>query len=607
LAKTAQEIIDLYRRRQSAQGPEKQKMREICALYNGDMAIGVPDLGEEHLRPAIVNLAKQGINQLAMRCASVMPNLLCPPVDYGRQDSARMRADQRRRVTLAWWNENHVARKLRRRSRWMFAYAEAPVVIRPDFARKIPMWNIRSPLDCYASTQSDDPDEMVPRDVIFATIHQAGYVRERWPNASLVQLRNAKDDDRVEVLEYIDRDEFHLVCAGSYRTAWDIEVSTQVHASFQGGFTLDRVPNRVGRTPVVIPRGISLEGRAGQFDGLVNMFQAQGELEVLSRIARRKGVFAEEWLVARSDGETPEIIDEANPMAGVVGRVTGGQLVRIAPDVQYATDAGVDRYERNQRVEAGIPADFGGEAGTGIRTGARASQIHANVIEPVLQEAQNLFAESLMQENELAMHTDRHYFGSPKKSIYVSWKNESNGTETYSPETLWGESTRNKVEYALAGADANAIAIAVLQRIGAGTISKHTGMMLDPFVTDVDAEMRGVEYDRLTNALATQMEQLASTPGGMPLPDLARTIELIQGGMPMWKATLQVQTEAQKRQASQAQTPDQAQPGIAMPGQGAEAAPMIAPSSPDQNNLRQMLHALHSAPQQESPVGLGAR
>jgi hypothetical protein len=392
-----------------------------------------------------------------------------------------------------------------------------------------------------------------------------------------VQLRNAKDDDRVEVLEYIDRDEFHLVCAGSYRTAWDIEVSTQVHASFQGGFTLERVPNRVGRTPVVIPRGISLEGRAGQFDGLVNMFQAQGELEVLSRIARRKGVFAEEWLVARS------------------------------PDVQYATDAGVDRYERNQRVEAGIPADFGGEAGTGIRTGARASQIHANVIEPVLQEAQNLFAESLMQENELAMHTDRHYFGSPKKSIYVSWKNESNGTETYSPETLWGESTRNKVEYALAGADANAIAIAVLQRIGAGTISKHTGMMLDPFVTDVDAEMRGVEYDRLTNALATQMEQLASTPGGMPLPDLARTIELIQGGMPMWKATLQVQTEAQKRQASQAQTPDQAQPGIAMPGQGAEAAPMIAPSSPDQNNLRQMLHALHSAPQQESPVGLGAR
>ena len=56
------------------EGSTKQVMREIADLYDGDIIVPLPEFQSDE-RPAIANIARQGINQTAQRIASVFPEI----------------------------------------------------------------------------------------------------------------------------------------------------------------------------------------------------------------------------------------------------------------------------------------------------------------------------------------------------------------------------------------------------------------------------------------------------------------------------------------------------------------------------------------------------
>lgn len=605
MARTAEEIEQLYRRRQRTQGVLQQKMREMANLVNGDVVIPLPELNESS-KPAVVNLAKQGINQMAMRVASLEPSIYVPAIEAGRREDAMRSAELRRKVWVSWWAENNVMLKLRRRARWYYGYAQAPVMIAPDFDRKIPKWIIRSPLNTYAAERTDDPDEMRPSDVIFAVTQTVGFVRSRWPEVARAYLGpKIPDDAKVEVLEYVDCDEVHMVCSmreikGS-ELGWD-QYQYSLQAKGPQAVTLEVVQNRVGEPLVIVPGAITLDKRVSQFDGLIGMYYAQAELDALARIARKKGVFAEEWLVAKDDQTMPEIVEEADPMQGIVGIVRGGALQKMNPDTLLATDTGTDRLERNQRTEASVPADFGGEAGSNVRTGARANALNQSSVSPALQESQEVFGLSMQFENRLAALTDKAYWGPQQKWVYINWKGDADGSLKYVPNKLW-TTTRHTVEFPLPGTDSQSLGMEGLQRVGAGVLSKFSWMMMDPLVRDATRERDAIIYERLNDALLTSIETMAAHPQGMPLPDLARIAELIYDDKKtIIEAVKVAQDEAQKRQATQATPqPDQPMgqpapgqmPGLTIPGQGAEQLPpQIGPVPPSLDNLKMLMRSL---------------
>ena len=107
-------------------------------------------------------------------------------------------------------------------------------------------------------------------------------------------------------------------------------------------------------------------------------------------------------------------------------------------------------------------------------------------------------------------------------------------------------------------------------------------------VEDAEHEHDSVIAEGLEEALLTSLQQQASQ-GQIPPGDVARIAELVKSDrMELAAAIQKVQAEAQERQA-EVVPPDapEAQPGIALPGAGAEATPGPGGQAPP--SLRDLL------------------
>lgn len=593
--RTAGEIAALFYERRNYAGVERQRMRDVCALYEGAVAVDLSELSTED-RPAVINFARMGINQTAMRAAGVMPMVEHFAVDYGKRDAARKRADMRRKVTHGWWGESRQNLVLRQRARWLFAYASAPVLLWPDMKRGMPVWMPRSPLDTYAAPTWGVGDN-VPADAIFAQVRTVAWVRANYPQHA-IHFHRAGADDLVDVLEYVDAEQYHRVlCLGS-RVRRGMELLSSARewvAEMSPGVTLQQLPNRAGVPWAVVPKLIGLERSVGLYDGIAGMYQAQARLQALSLHARMKGVFQEEWLVATNDMVTPDVIRKADALTGEVGIVTGGRFERVTPDPQYATDTGIDRLERAQRVEAGIPGAWGGEGMSNVRSGRGVETILGAATDPLLQETHELFATSLAEENRIAIAMDKGYWGDESKTFFVAFNGDKCNV-TYRPTELW-ETDRHTVRYPFPGGDVDSINIATGQAMGAGIMSRKTAATLNPLVENPEQEFDQIIAERLQDAFLTQVQTMAATPGsGWNPVDLARFAELVRSDqMEMFEAFAKVQAEAQERQAREAESMAQTMPGVAEPGTGVEQPGMFQ-TAPDQQGLSQLLFSLR-APQ----------
>lgn len=597
-------ILCLFNQRRKDNGPLLNKMREIKAAYEGDIIVPLPELDTTE-RVAVANLLQSGLDQTAMRISSVLPDLWYPSTQPG-QEKAEKAARRRRQVNQGWWYENKMGLKLRRRARHMIGYSSTPVMIRPNFDTNMPEWVVRDPLNTYPSPALD-PDEMTPQDCIFTYTKSLAWLEAKYPGQTgvLYKGHDPKPDDLFELIEYIDAEEWVLGCLGKQRSQWD----TGYTDALNGIVELERVDNKAGICLAVVPGRITLGKRIGQFDGMIGLFQLQARLMALEVIAVQKGVFPEKYLIS-NQGETASFI--AGPFdgeSGMVNIIKGGTMKEIATQPGFQTNPTIDRLERSQRISGGVPAEYGGESTTNVRTGKRGDAILSAVVDFPIQEAQKIFEESLKEENKRAIAIDKAYFNF-NKSFYVSWKG-SKGQIEYKPSDLF-ENDVNYVTYSHAGSDINSLVVGIGQRVGIGTLSKRSAQELDPMIDDPELEHDRITAEGLEAAMMSSIQTLASN-GQLPPSDVARIMELVKTDkMELAEAIQQVQKEAQARQASNGPpgTPEapvdpnspEAQAGIAQPGAGAEAG-TVAPPPTGLGNVAQLFHALHATAPNQSPGG----
>ena len=113
--KSPEEIVGLLTERESTLEPGFARMRRVRAAYDGDIVVPLPEL-DQHEQVSVANLLAQGLDQTAMRVASVLPDVMMPPA---RDDvkSAEKRARTRRNAVLGWWQHNRMDIKLSTRAR----------------------------------------------------------------------------------------------------------------------------------------------------------------------------------------------------------------------------------------------------------------------------------------------------------------------------------------------------------------------------------------------------------------------------------------------------------------------------------------------------------
>ena len=570
--KTIEEIVAIYASRQQGSDDAKSRMRNLRDYYNGDVIVPLPEINSDE-QSAVANLLAQGLDQTAMRIASTRPDIYCPPSDPSKKRS-RDNSEIRRKAIFGWWEHSRMDLQIAKRARHLIGYSTTVTQLRFNTKTGCPEWHLRDPLTAYPATLLG-VDDMRPRDVVFAYERSLGYLRTMYPDVAAVFQSDsgAGEDQPIEMIEYISDEEQVLISMrGPVKTGL---FATSSNSDENIVVELERTPNILGECPVVCAERINLDDAQGQFDGILGMYQMQARLMALEVIAVQKGVFPDTWLVGRA-GETPQIVNPADGLTGEVGLVRGGDLRDIQMQPGYMTNPAIDRLERAQRLTAGIPPEFGGESTTNIRTGRRGDAVLSAVVDFPVQEAQRIMARSLQEENKLAINMSKKYAGNKGKSFYVTSKN-AKGRVDYTPNTNF-ESNDNVVIYSQAGADINNLVIGGGQRVGMGTMSKRSFMAIDPLVEDPEFEHDAVVAEQLESALLVSIQQQASQ-GTIPPADLARIMELVANDqMELAEAVDKVQKEAQERQAQQVEaTSPEAQPGLAMPGMGAEAATMTPP------------------------------
>jgi hypothetical protein len=561
-------------------------MRNIRDHYNGDVVVPLPEIDTQE-EAAVANLLAQGLDQTAMRVSSVLPDIICPPEDDSSERS-RKYASIKRKSMFGWWEQSVMDVQLAKRSRQLIGYSEAITMGRFDPNLGVPIYSTRDPLTAYpANTRG--VDDMNPSDCIFGFERSMSWIARVYPDAALrfantSRHYNGAGDSPIEMIEYVDHDEHVLIA-----------MRTPLNSSGYGDTAtepivveLERTPNLIGRCPVTAASRISLDESRGQFDGILGMYQQQAKLMALEVIAVQKGIFPDTWLIGQP-GEQPKIITDANGLTGQVGLVRGGQLKDMQLQPGFMTNPAIDRLERAQRLTAGIPAEYGGESASNIRTGRRGDAVLSAVVDFTVQETQKILARQMENENEIAIALAKAHAGNKPKSFYVTDK-KARGKADYIPNKHF-VSTNNRVSYSQAGADINNLVIGGGQRVQMGTMSKRSFMEIDPLVEDAEAMADQVVAEQLEQGLLSGLQQQAAT-GQIPPADLARIMKLVQEDKESLAGAVEkVQREAQERQAEQVEPGSpEAQPGLAQPGMGAESMGQ-APAGPEAG-LRELLGAL---------------
>ena len=586
--KTPEEIVTLKVERQTLQDPALDVMRQIRDANNGDMVIPVPEM-ERNERSSVANIINTGIEKTGMKIAAVTPNLWFPALEPGKRSSEK-KAATRRRAALAWQERNRLGLKNRRRGRHLAGYGATAVILRPDWDLQCARWEVRDPLTAYPAP-SADPDDLTPTDVIFGYQRSLAWLTKNYPDETARLSRGkAGPNDRFDILEYTDADETVLIVVGKAddTPTWQGRVTTGSQI-----VELRRTPNRTGMCLAVMPRRITLDRVMGQFDQLLGMQMMQGKLNALEYIAIKKSVFPDMFLVSRPNEEARFVAGPFEGSSGMYNIVAGGQPEPITWQPGVQTNTMIDRLERNQRVTGAVAPEMGGESATNVRTGKRGDAILAEVVDPVAQEAQEILAASMQEELRRAIAIDKAYWGSTKKSFYLTDKGKA-ATVDYVPNEIF-ETDYCSVTFPMAGTDTNGLIVGAGQRIGLGTLSKRGFMELDPLISDPEREMDRVVTEALDAALLSSVQSQAQS-GALPLPDVARIRELVgTDQMSLVDAIQKAQSEAQNRQATPTPNPAETQPGLAQPGMGAEAPPdasLVNPPSQNLDNLSNLLGSL---------------
>jgi hypothetical protein len=597
-------IVQTLSERRKYAGVWLDNARAARDAYNGDIVIPMPEL-DRNEKPAVINLINTTLDQTAMRVASTLPDLYYPPLRFGFKQSED-KARTLRRANLAWWEMNKIQQKMRRRARQLLGYGTTPVLLRPNMKTEAPHWHTRDALNAFPCP-TGDPDDMTPPDCIFTFTRSYGWLVSHYPdkvNALRTGDPFGKKPDpamQFDMIEYHDDAVTVLAVLGNNVSPGGLQLPSNTPGA--PVVELERIANRTGMCLVVAPKRITLDRPMGQFDGMLGMYQMMAKLTALEIIAVERGIFPETYLVSRPNETARFLAGPYDGRSGLVNIVAGGDIKETTPNPGFATTNTVDRIERAARASSGAAAEFGGESPSNVRTGKRGDAVMSAIVDFPVQEAQEILAQSLVEENKRAVAIAKTYFGNQRKSFYVS-TGKRPGHVDYVPNRDF-ETDVNRVTYPHAGADANALVIGLGQRVGMGTLSTRSAMEIDPMIADPELEEDRIVAEGLQRSLLTSLEQQAAQ-GALPPHDLARIQVLVAGHThTLAEAVDVVQKEAQARQATPAPegTPE-TQPGIAQPDQGAEQ-PSIQPPGASQTNLADLLNSLRR-PTRETPQEKGA-
>lgn len=600
--RAAEQVHALYQEIRYQREEFFEEMENIRSFYDGNIVLPLPGFEKAEL-PAVANLINAGIEQSAMRVASVMPSVRFEVM--GTTDTAYKRADDQRRAVRGWWDMWNWNLLTRRRARHLVAYGMtvvsfSPCSDDPKDKRRIPFMRVRNPLATYPAPMVN-PDNMEPDYCIFHDKKPRSWFDARYPGRVNEVMGSAPMADRCDLLEYVDEYETVLIAVGPEQRTTDM-YGRELGNGVRPVTCLDRIPNRIGMVPVVVAGRITLDKLAGQFQQSIGAYRREATLDALNTMVIMRNVFPEQWAVSSSNSPTsPRVIRRANGKTGEIGVIDRGQLATVRPPMDQSILMAMDRYERAIRVGGGLPAQMSGEGAENIRTARQGDDLASAATDMWLQESQEIIAAAEQAGLRICINLDKAYFGKQQKSFFFGPDGKVPHHD-YTPNELFKTDSPH-VRYPMPGLDLAQMTVAFGQMTGMGEIDMDSVREMDPRVRDPQIVKERIEIEAVDKAFLTGIEQGAAQ-GTMDVMTIARIRMKMQRGKTAIQAALEVEEEMKQEQSNAATAaPETAaapenQPGISGGGPAPTPAAPAAPGG--KPSLEDLLAGLGGAPEQRA-------
>jgi hypothetical protein len=608
------EICEITRFLMDQDSPLKRKMAEVRERYNGDWVLPYADVeGAPQLPPLTPALIADAVDNIALQCGSIQPFIHCPPIDPGKDLGVRSRAyaDVRRKALQATWFQNNTRLLFRRAYRHLAGYATTSIVVMPDFEREIPAIRLRDPLSSYVEPK--DPEDLTPPNY-GAWIHgKSG----KWIAANYPECREVvggRDlSEMWDMVEWIDADHIVIGLLGPRHPS---HADRHAHPNRLAGMRKEvrRWPNLAGMVTATSPNRVTLDRVASQVANIVGITDLMARLMALDIIATEKSIFPDTYIIGKA-GQAPQLVggrwkDGRDGEVNIVLDADQVGQLRGTPDPNNKQT--MDRLERNARVSTSNVPQFGGETYGALRTGRGIDALGGMAVDPKVQELQEIMEVAAARMNEAVFATYEGYWGPKQFSLYTGGSG-AGGVVEFTPD-VHVETRHNSVHYPVPGSDVQSTTIALGQLLGTKAISIATFRALHPWIDDPDSEGRlRTEEDIEEAVMLGFLEQVRG--GTIPLIDAVNVESYVKAGHDIIEAIMRADEDARARQATapapQEETvdansqilPPEGQPGLALPGSGAEAGlgpggqplpPDIPPPQPSQGNFRKLLQTLQA-------------
>lgn len=603
---TWSQILSIITQRRSQDTSLIRAMIDVRDRYNGDVVVPLPDVDGEPQMPMVAGqLISDGIDNTAMQAASQRPSIFCPAVD-GTLSKSRKQAEQRKRALYAAWHYSalwDVA--LYRSFRHLCGYGTCAFVVLNDDINHRARIEVRDPLTAYPELRSPE-DLRNPSNCGFVFGRSKEWLLANYPEAGEYFL-NAPGhnwDTLWDVVEWYDEAHVVIGILGPRLPAYG-PVDSRTVGYY--GYELRRWTNKAGMCPVVAPRRVTMDRVQGQLTKLIPAVDLLQRLTALDVVAAERAIFPDMVAIGRGP-MPPQLISGPwkDGRSGQINLLTEGEVKLLQAAPGPLTQPVLDRMEQHIRSSGGISPFYGGQTTGSLRTGKAIDTLGSFSIDPRVEELQKIMARALTSLNEGIAAVEKGYY--PRRTItgFTGFATDE-AMISYKPSDVYDVPADGKnptatsvVDYAMPGANVSEITVEVGQLVGAGMMSKATGMQIHPYIADAKSEMAKIVAEAIEQAVIGGFVQQTGS-GSVPLIDAVRVLKEIQGGDDIVEAIEAAQAAAQKRQAAQAPPPEApetgapgAQPGLSMPGMGAEQQPP-APQIPPPNQNLQDLHGLLKA------------
>lgn len=605
-----QAIAEEMARRRLAQHPLIERMIEVRDRVNGDVVIPVPEMDDDiPLASLAPLLMAEGVEFPATYAAQMPPSILVPALDPSKTDGSRSLdwASRRRKALYYAWDKSWWELFIGRFYRHLAGYAVSAVVVRTDHDRHLPRIETRDPLSAYPEPKAPE-DLTLPSNCGFIQGHSIDWLhhyfpatRDQLPRGAGFAAAQTSEGELWDVVEWIDADEIVLGVLGPRdgQSSWTSE-------PIRWAMELGRYPNAIGRCTAIIPKRVTMDRIISQLSNVIGHTDLLAKLMYMDIRATERSVFPDKYVIAKT-GQNPRLVSGEwhEGATGEVNLITDADGIGVLPGTPDPNNKmTMDRIERNFRVSTGLVPQAGGETYGALRTGRGIDSLMGAALDPKTAELHHIAERYLTEANELILLAYRKVW--PKRSYMVSSPLDP-GAVKFTPSThieddydgeMWLE---NRVHYPLPGMDDINATQVIGQMLGAELVSKMDARRMHPHVRDPEGTERQITVEQLESF---QMQSLAQrAQQGMPPIDYSRIIELVMDGKRLHEAVMIADREAQERQAAEPPppgpgqlAPPETQPGLALPGEGAEMQqpPAIPQPAESLGNLRELVAAMQA-------------